>query len=128
MGGNWKRESGVPGCVRSKTKFEGQGESEQNDCIGTAMSVHHNDVRCRYMGSEEITICGGNEGVKLDECGVTKLDRIRNEIIRGIAKVREICKKVQESSLKWYGHVLRREEGYVGKRVMVMEVPWKTRR
>ena len=33
--------------------------------------------------------------------GVTNLDRIRNEIIRGIAKVGEISKKVQESSLKW---------------------------
>ncbi len=30
--------------------------------------------------------------------------------------------------LKWYGHVLRREEEYVGKRVMVMEVLGKRRR
>ena len=37
--------------------------------------------------------------------GITKLDRIRNERIRGIAKVGEISKKVQESSLKWYGHI-----------------------
>ena len=37
--------------------------------------------------------------------GVTKLDRIRNERIRGIPKVGEISKKVQESSLKWYGHM-----------------------
>ena len=35
---------------------------------------------------------------------------------------------MQESSLKWYGHVLRREDEYVGKRVMVMEVPAKRRR
>ena len=34
----------------------------------------------------------------------------------------DISKKVHESRLKWYGHVLRREEEYVGKRVMVMEV------
>ena len=52
-------------------------------------------------------------------CGVTKLDRIRNERIRGTTKVGEISKKVQESRLKWYGHVLREEE-YVGKIVMVM--------
>ena len=50
--------------------------------------------------------------------GVTKLDRIRNERIRGTTKVGEISKKVQESRLKWYGHVLRREDEYVGKRVM----------
>ena len=40
----------------------------------------------------------------------------------------EISRKVQESRLKWYGHILRREEEYVGKRVMVMEVPGKRRR
>ena len=60
--------------------------------------------------------------------GVTKLDRIKNERIRGTTKVGEKSKKVQESRLKWYGHVLRREEDYVGKRVMGMEVPWKRRR
>ena len=30
--------------------------------------------------------------------------------------------------MKWYGHVLRREGEYVGKRVMVMEVPEKRMR
>ena len=44
--------------------------------------------------------------------GVTKLDRIRNEVIRGTTKVGEISKKVQESRLKWYGHVLRRKDEY----------------
>ena len=44
-------------------------------------------------------------------CGVTKLDKIRNERIRG-------TKKVQERRLKWYGHVMRREEHYVGRRAM----------
>ena len=60
--------------------------------------------------------------------GVTKLDRIRNERIRGTTKVGEISKKVQESRLKWYGYVLRREDECVGKRVMGMEVPGKRRR
>ena len=45
--------------------------------------------------------------------------------MRGTTKVGEISKKVQESMLKWY--VLRREDEYVGKRVMVIvvEVPGK---
>ena len=60
--------------------------------------------------------------------GVTKLDRIRNEIIRGTTKVGEIAKKVQESRLKWHLHVLRREYEYVGKSVMAMEVPGNKRR
>ena len=33
-------------------------------------------------------------------CGVTKLDKIRNEIIRGTTKVGEIAKKVQERRLR----------------------------
>ena len=41
-------------------------------------------------------------------------------------------RNIQESAgkcrLKWYGHVLRREDEYVGKRVMAMEVPGKRRR
>ena len=40
----------------------------------------------------------------------------------------EISTKVQEGRLKWYGHVSRREDEYVGKRVMGMEVPGKRRR
>ena len=60
--------------------------------------------------------------------GVTKLDRIRNERIRGTTKEGEISKKVLESRLKWHGCVLRREDEYVGKRVMGVEVPGKRRR
>ncbi len=50
--------------------------------------------------------------------GVTNMDRIRNDRIRGTTKVGEISKKVQESRLKWYGHVfekrrpIRRQESY----------------
>ena len=40
----------------------------------------------------------------------------------------KISKKVQECRLKWYGHVLRREDEYEGKRVVAMEVPVKRRR
>ena len=39
-------------------------------------------------------------------CRVTKLDKIRNERIRGSTKVGEITKKVQERRLNWYGHVM----------------------
>ena len=41
------------------------------------------------------------------------LDKIINERIRGTTKVGEIIKKVQERRLKWYGHVMRREEHYI---------------
>ena len=61
-------------------------------------------------------------------CGVTKLDKIRNERIRGTTKVGETTKKVQQRRLKWYGHVTRKEEHYVGRRAMVMKVGLQGRR
>ena len=63
-------------------------------------------------------------------CGVTKLDKNRNERIRGTTKVGEITKKVglQERRLKWYGHVMRREKHYVGMRAMVMKVQGRRKR
>ena len=61
-------------------------------------------------------------------CGVTKLDKIRNERIRGTTKVGGITKKVQERRLKWYGQVMRREEHYVGRRALVMIVQGRRKR
>ena len=49
-------------------------------------------------------------------CGVTKMDKIRRED-------ENFLKKIQERRLQWYGHVKRREEKYVGRREMEMEVP-----
>ena len=61
-------------------------------------------------------------------CEVTKLDEIRNERIRGTTKVGETTKKVQERRSKWYGHVRRTEEHYVGRRAMVMKVQGRRKR
>ena len=61
-------------------------------------------------------------------CGVTRLDKIRNEKIRGSTKVEEISKKVQERRMRWYGHVMRIDEEYVGKRAMGIEVQGSRRR
>ena len=61
-------------------------------------------------------------------CGVTKLDKIRNERKRGTTKVGEITKKVQEISLKWYGHMMRIEGQFVGRRSMVMKVQGRRKR
>ncbi|KAI5751754.1 hypothetical protein M8J77_010552 [Diaphorina citri] len=54
--------------------------------------------------------------------GVTRMDRIRNEVIRNKIKVTEVTKKTQERRLQWYGHVMRRDREYVGKRVRQIQV------
>ena len=47
--------------------------------------------------------------------GVPREDRSRNEYIRRSTKMIEISKKVQEGRLRWYGHLLRREDDHVGR-------------
>ena len=55
-------------------------------------------------------------------------DKIRNEYIRGTTKVTEASKKAQEARLRWYGHVKRRDEEYVGRKMLEMEIPGRRRR
>ncbi|KAK3525706.1 hypothetical protein QTP70_005883 [Hemibagrus guttatus] len=59
---------------------------------------------------------------------VTRLDRIRNEYIRGTAHVGRLGDKVREARLRWFGHVQRRENEYIGRRMMDMELPGRRQR
>ncbi|KAK3509924.1 hypothetical protein QTP70_023172 [Hemibagrus guttatus] len=45
--------------------------------------------------------------------GVTRLDRIRNEYIRGTAHFGRLGDKVRETRLRWFGHVQRRENNSI---------------
>ncbi|KAF7654083.1 hypothetical protein LDENG_00074760, partial [Lucifuga dentata] len=45
--------------------------------------------------------------------GVTRMDRIRNEYIRGTAHVRCFGDKVREARLRWFGHVQRRDSEHI---------------
>ncbi|KAK3560325.1 hypothetical protein QTP86_006298 [Hemibagrus guttatus] len=58
--------------------------------------------------------------------GVTRLDRIRNEYIRGTAHVGRLGDKVREARLRWFGHVQRRESEYIGRRMLDMELPGRS--
>ena len=54
-------------------------------------------------------------------------NRIRNDEIRRIVKVGDITEKMQETRLRWLGHVVRRGDEYVGKRIRGMQVGRKKR-
>ncbi|KAK3532867.1 hypothetical protein QTP70_001139 [Hemibagrus guttatus] len=60
--------------------------------------------------------------------GVTRLDRIRNEYVRGTAHVGRLGDKVRETRLRWFGHVQRREREYIGRRMLDMELPGRKQR
>ena len=59
---------------------------------------------------------------------VTRKDKIRNEHIRGTVKVEQLGMKMREGRLRWYGHVMRRDQDYVERRVMEMELLGKRKR
>ena len=60
--------------------------------------------------------------------GVTRKDKIKNEYIRGIFKVEWLGKKMRESRLRWYGHVMRRDQEYVRRKMMEMKLTGKRKR
>ena len=55
--------------------------------------------------------------------GVTRKDKIRNEHI-----VERLGMKMREDRLRWYGHVMRRDQEYVGRKMMEMELPGKRKK
>ena len=60
--------------------------------------------------------------------GMTRKDKIRNEYIRGTVKVEQLEMKMREGRLRWYGHVMRRDKEYVGRKIIEMELPGKRKR
>jgi hypothetical protein len=61
-------------------------------------------------------------------CGVTRMDKVRNEYLRGSLKLAPITDKLKGKRLSWYRHVMRREENHVTRRVMNMNVEeWRRR-
>ncbi|KAI5613334.1 hypothetical protein C0J50_11694, partial [Silurus asotus] len=60
--------------------------------------------------------------------GVMKMDSIRNKFIRGTAHLGCFGDKAWEARLRWFGHVQRRDMGYIGRRMLRMETPGRRKR
>ena len=60
--------------------------------------------------------------------GVTIMDKIRNEYIRGTAQVERFGEKTREARLGWYGHVRGKDDGYIGRWMPRMELPGTRKR
>ena len=60
--------------------------------------------------------------------GVTRMDKIRNEYIRGTAQVGRFGEKTREAKLRCYEHALGKDDGYIGRRMLRMELPGKRKR
>ena len=61
-------------------------------------------------------------------CGWTRRDKIRNEKVRKVLGVTPIEDKMRENRMRWYGHVQRREESHITRRVHRINVEGKRNR
>ena len=60
--------------------------------------------------------------------GVTRKYKIRNKYIRSTVAVERLGMKMREGRLRWYGHVMKRDQEYVGRKIIEMELPGKRKR
>ena len=60
--------------------------------------------------------------------GKTRKDHVRNTIIQEYANVCQMSTFLRQKRLHWYGHVKRREEDNLSRKMMDMVVPGKRRR
>ena len=120
---SWRRVSGLLCDRRVSARLKGK--------------IHRTVVRPAMMYGLETVAVTKKQEAELEvaemkmlrfELGVTKMDRIRNSLIRGSLHVASIANKMREARLRWYGHVKRRDMEYVGQRALRMELPGKRRR
>lgn len=64
--------------------------------------------------------------------GVTRLDKINNEHLRGTEHARQVGDKARETKsrakLRWSGHVMGRDEEYVKRRMLDVNPPGRRKR
>jgi len=61
-------------------------------------------------------------------CGHTRKDHVRNDDIRSRLEVKNISVLCKKARLRWFGHVKRKDQNFVGRYTLEMKPPGKRRR
>ena len=61
-------------------------------------------------------------------CGPTLRYHVRNDNIRERLKVESITERCRKARLRWFGHVKRRDQDYVGRKTLEMVPPGRRKR
>ncbi|KAK3538868.1 hypothetical protein QTP86_018772 [Hemibagrus guttatus] len=100
----WRKVSGVPCDRKISARIKGK---VYRRVVRPAMLYGLETVSLRKRQESELEVA--ELKMLRFSLGVTRLDRIRNEYIRGTAHVGRLGDKVREARLRWFGHVQRRE-------------------
>lgn len=120
---SWRKVSGVICDRRVSAKVKGK--------------VYRTVVRPAMMYGLETLAIGRRQEAELEvaelkmlrfSLGVSRMDRIRNEVIRGTTQTGRFGEKAREARLRWFGHVQRRDSPYIGRRMLEMELPGRRQR
>ena len=117
----WRKVSGVI-CDR---KLPARVKGKDSSVVRPAMVYGLETVMVTKKQVEEMEVA--EMKMLRFAMGVTRKDKISNEYIRGTVKVEWLGMKMREGRLRWYGHVMRRDQEYVGRRMMEMELPGRRR-
>ena len=119
----WRRVSGVICDKRLPARVKGK---VYNSMVRPAMVYGLETVAVTKKQVEEMEVA--EMKMLRFAMGVMRKDKIRNEHIRSTVKVEQLGMKMREGRLRWYGHVMRRDQEYVGRKMMEMELLRKRRR
>ena len=119
----WRRVSGVICDKRLPARVKGKVYSS---VVRPAMLYGLETVAVTKKQVEEMEVA--EMKMLRFTMGMTRKDKIRNEHIRSTVKVERLGMKMSEDRLRWYGLVMRRDQEYVGRKMMEMELPGKRRR
>ena len=119
----WRRVSGVFSSMRLPARVKGKMYSS---VVRPAMVYGLETVAVTKKQVEEMEVT--EMKMLRFTMGVTRKDKIRNEHIRSTLKVQRLRMKMREGRLKCYEHVMRRDQEYVGKKMMEMELLGKWKR
>ena len=119
----WRKESGVICDNRLQARVKGKVYSS---VVRPAMVYGLETVAVKKKQVEEIEVA--EMKMLRFAIGVMRKDKIRNEYIRGTFKVERLGMKMREGRVRWYGHVMKRDQEHVRKKLMETKLPGKRKR
>ena len=118
---NWKKMPGIlfDKRVPSRTKGKIHNMIVQPAILYRMETVPMTSSHVKKLEVTDMKLCRWT-------CGHTLRDHVRNDDTRERLKVENITEMCRKASLRWFGHVKRRDEEYVGKkRLEIVPCTWE---